>query len=110
MRLVLLVVALSLGMVYLLFSLFRNRSDPRHLSRQQVASAFANVLDLDDSGTHDEFDLFLGRPIADAYLESLRKECLAVIRTDSKPVPGRDLGPTAERWVRDKLVGLQQRG
>ncbi len=80
----------------------------KHMTRQQVAAALANVLDLDDVGTHDAFDLFLGTPIDDPYLESIRTECLEVIRNDSKPVRGKDLGPSAERWARDKLVELQK--
>jgi hypothetical protein len=86
----------------------RRQPAPRHLTRQQVAAALANVLDLDNSGTHDEFDLFLGRPVADAALESIRQECLAVIRTDSRPERGHDLGPNAEQWIRQKLAELQQ--
>jgi hypothetical protein len=80
------------------------------MSREQVAAALANALDLDSAGIHDEFDLFLGRQIVDPYLESLRKECLAVIRSDSKPAPGRDLGPNAELWARRKLADLQRSG
>jgi hypothetical protein len=106
----LLVVALVLAVGYILFSILRGRPAPRPLSQHQVVSALSNALDLDDSGNHDEFDLFLGRSIADPSLESLRKECLAVISSDSKPAPGRDLGPNAEKWIRQKLVELQQQG
>jgi len=80
----------------------------KHMTREQVAAALANVLDLDDTGTHDAFDLFLGTPIDDPYLESIRMECLEVIRNDSKPAKGKDLGPGAERWARDKLGELQE--
>jgi hypothetical protein len=109
MRSPLLVTALVLVVGFMVFALLRGRPDPRRFSHQQVVSALANGIDLDDSGNHDEFDYFLGRPIADAYFESLRKECLAVVSSDSKPAPGRDLDPNTETWIRQKLAELEQR-
>jgi hypothetical protein len=108
MRFFLLPIALLLGGAYLLFALFRGPPAPRRLTIRQAIAAFENALDLDDSGNHDEFDLFLARPIADPYLESLRKECLAVASSDSKPAPGRDWGPKSEHWIREKLIELRQ--
>jgi hypothetical protein len=105
-----LVVVVFLGTLVLLFLFVCRRHAPVHLTREQVAAAFANALDLDTAGNHDEFDLFLGRPIADPELETLRKQCLAVIEGDSKPVPGRDLGPGAEQWLRERLAELRRTG
>jgi hypothetical protein len=81
---------------------------PRQWSREEAAAAFANALDLDDPGTHDKFDLFVGRPIADQTLESLRQEILSICQAEGQPTPGRDFGPLAEAWLRETLSNLQQ--
>jgi hypothetical protein len=76
-------------------------------SREEAAAAFANALDLDDSGTHDKFDLFVGRPITDPSLETLRLEILSICVTEGQPTPGRDFGPLAEAWLRNALSDLR---
>jgi hypothetical protein len=96
----------------LVFLKFRKaRQVSVHLTRRDVESALANVLDLDGSGTHDAFDLFLASPIDEPYLESIRQECIAVLKQNrhQKPAPGRDLCEADEQWVREKLRGLQTR-
>ncbi len=77
------------------------------LTKQDVKNALRNVLDLDGSGTHDTFDLFLSRPIDDPTLEVIRTECLAVCLADGRPPRGRDLGEESEQWIRRKLNELQ---
>jgi hypothetical protein len=75
------------------------RLKPRNWTRQRVSAALANALDLDGSGYHDEFDLFLAGPLSDLSLESLRLEILAIVQNE-EPLPGRDFGPNAEAWLR----------
>lgn len=58
-----------------------------------VVAAIANVLDLDDAGCHDEWDLFLAWPIGDPYIESIRRRCLAIAGQHSGREPGMDIGP-----------------
>ena len=107
MKVVLLAIVLVLVPIAL-FVWLRAPSGPRQMTRQQAAAALANALDLDGAGNHDEFDFFLGREIADPYLESIRQECLVIIRSDLKPLPGRDLGPRAEEWAQRRLAELQK--
>jgi hypothetical protein len=79
----------------------------KRLTKSDVISALRNALDLDSSGTHDAFDLFLGHPIEDPLLEALRAECLAVCLADRHPPPGRDFGRISEQWIRTKLDELE---
>jgi hypothetical protein len=79
----------------------------KRLTKQDVENALRNVLDLDGSGTHDIFDLFLSCTIEDPTLEVIRTECLAVCLADRRPLPGRDLGEESEQWIRRKLNELQ---
>ena len=76
------------------------------LTKQDVEDALRNVLDLDDSGAHDAFDVFLARPIEDPSLEAIRVECLAICLADRCRPRGRDLGEQSEQWIRKKLVEL----
>ncbi len=78
-----------------------------HLTKQDVENALRNALDLDGSGTHDTFDLFLSRSIQDSTLEAIRAECLAVCLADRDRRPGRDFGEKSERWIRKMLHELQ---
>jgi hypothetical protein len=105
----LLLVALVVALGYGAIMRIRGAAKPRDLSRREVVSALSNALDLDDSKNHDEFDLFLAQPIDDPYFESIRQECLAVAKNDSKAEPGHDFGPNTESWLRDKLAELQQK-
>jgi hypothetical protein len=77
------------------------------MTRQKVVAALRNALDLDGAELHDEFDMFVARPILDPYLESLRQEILALARTEGQPVCGRDFGPKAEEWLRRTLDQLE---
>jgi hypothetical protein len=85
------------------------KSKPRNWTRQRVVAAIANALDLDGAGNHDEFDLFVGRPLADPHLESLRLEILTIAQSEGQPIPGRDFGPVAETWLRQAYAELTQR-
>ena len=100
-------VAAVLVVIALFWAARSGTSRPRALSQQQVVSALANALDLDGTGTHDEFDLFVARPISDPHFESLRAEILAIAQTDGQPIPGRDFGPKAEAWLRQTYEALK---
>ena len=76
-------------------------------SAADVEAALAEVVS-PDSPYHDAWDLFLSWPVGDAYLESIRQRCLAIVRDDSPP-PGRDLSHGAEREVRRLLEELRRR-
>jgi hypothetical protein len=69
---------------------------------KDVISALKCVLDEGDSVWHDEFDLFLAHPIADPSLESIRKQCLEILRTTKPEVPGDDI--TEEGRVRFRAI------
>ena len=79
---------------------------PRDLTRQDVIAALMNALGLDGADLHDEFDMFLARPIRDPYLESLRTEILALAQSEGQPIRGRDFGPKAEEGLRRTLLHL----
>jgi len=100
-------IAVLLAVVFV-WVVLANRNKPRNWSRQRVVGAIANALDLDDSGYHDEFDLFLDRPLSDPSLESLRMEILAIVQRE-EPLPGRDFGPNADAWLRQTYASLTQR-
>ena len=76
-------------------------------SAADVEDALAEVVS-PESRYHDAWDLFLSWPIGDAYLESIRQRCLAIVNDDSPP-PGRDLSHGAEREVRRLLDELRRR-
>ena len=72
-----------------------------------VEQALAEVTS-PDSPTHDAWDLFLSWPIADPYLESIRRRCLAIVDDDaSTSHPGRDLSVDSENRVRAILKELR---
>ena len=100
---ILIVVCIVLAVALLLH---RKSLEPVHRTREDGVAALRNVLDMDNADTHDEFDLFLGKTIQDPYLESVRKECLEILRHDN-PRSGKDLGEAAEQWVEGKLRELQ---
>ena len=77
----------------------RRKDGAKEMTRSQVVAAIANALDMDGSGYHDEFDLFVSRPLSDPYLESLRLEILSLCTSEGQPIPGRDFGPLAEAWL-----------
>ena len=58
-------------------------------TRQDVQSAVENCLDMHGTD-HDEWDLFLGFPINDPYLESVRQRCIQLWDADGpEPVDAR---------------------
>jgi hypothetical protein len=65
------------------------RREHARFTREDVQSAVENCLD--QHGTdHDEWDLFLGFPIDDPYLESVRQRCIRVWDEDGpEPVEAR---------------------
>jgi hypothetical protein len=99
-----LAVLLGLAVVW---AVVATKDKPRNWSRQRVIAALANALDLDDSGYHDEFDMFLAGPLSDPSLEALRVEILAIAQSEERS-PGRDFGPNAEAWLRRTYASLTQ--
>lgn len=90
--------ALLIGGVVLIasvaaFFVWANGGTERQHARftsEDVQSAIENCLDL-HGDDHDEWDLFLGFPIDDPYLESVRQRCIRIWDQDdvSEPVEGR---------------------
>jgi hypothetical protein len=74
---------------------------------REVAAALECVLD--DSLCHDEWDLFLSWPIADPYLESIRTQCLEIIRTAPPPNRGEDISGDGKNRIRVLLQGVRER-
>ena len=106
-----LIIALIVAAALLLaIAAFVRTRKPCDISSREVAAALANALDLDGSGNHDEFDLFLGRPISDPHLESLRVEIIEIATSEGQPIPGRDFGPLAEAWLRRVHAELTRDG
>jgi hypothetical protein len=65
------------------------RRQHARFTSQDVRSAVENCLDLDGTD-HDEWDLFLGFPIDDPYLESVRQRCIRIWDEDGpEPVETR---------------------
>jgi hypothetical protein len=71
------------------FFVWANGATERQHARfaaEDVQSAVENCLDL-HGDDHDEWDLFLGWPIDDPYLESVRQRCIQI--RDAEPVEAR---------------------
>lgn len=77
------------------------------VTREMVVAALRNALGLDAADLHDDFDMFVARPIIDPYLESLRMEILAIALSEEQPIRGRDFGPRAEEWLLRTLRKLE---
>jgi hypothetical protein len=102
---------LAIGIVVVLIVLRLTRTRRRELTaygRKEVEAALLNVLTI-DAGTHDEWDYFLSRPIADPYLESVRQRCLDICRRYPDGAPGKDLPEAASAEVRALLEELRAR-
>jgi len=67
----------------------------RTLTPKDVEAALAELLD-PRAHDHDTWDLFLGWPIDDLYLESIRLECLRVCQ-ECPPALGRDINEATVR-------------
>jgi hypothetical protein len=74
---------------------------------KQVESALRCALD--DSGYHDEFDLFLAWPIDDPYLESIRRRCHEIIRISGPARAGDDVSQEGKDRIREILRELRER-
>jgi hypothetical protein len=72
------------------------RSRHARFTREDVQSAIENVLGL-HGDLHDEWDLFMARPIDDLYLESVRQRCLRIWE-ELGPEP---IGPRLRRELED---------
>lgn len=102
----LLILAVSLGAVFLLFIWLNHKTKAVHaaFARDDVIAAIENVLGPD---MHDEWDLFLAWPIDDPYLESVRQRCIAIDAAHSGTERGKDIGSEGEKRLREILVELR---
>ena len=75
---------------------------------KDVEEALAEVLS-PDARTHDTFDLFLCWPIDDPALESIRQQCLSIIKETDPPPPGQDLADEAMKRIDSLLKDLRTR-
>lgn len=84
------------------FFMWANGATERQHARftaEDVQSAVENCLDL-HGDDHDEWDLFLGMPIDDPYLESVRQRCIRIWdEHDPEPV---------SMVLRDELEKIRQ--
>jgi len=85
----------------------KTAADHRRFTAKDVELALAEVIS-PDSRDHDAWDLFLSWPIDDAYLESIRQRCLAIVNEDRSPPPGKDISPEAESKVQALLNELRE--
>jgi hypothetical protein len=93
------------------FFVWANRSTARAHARFQpkdVEAALVEVL-APDAETHDAFDLFLAWPIDDPYLESVRQQCLRIVRETDPAPPGQDLSDEGRRRLAGLLHALRDR-
>jgi hypothetical protein len=74
---------------------------------EDVEAALSELLD-PQAVSHDGWDLFLGFPINDPYLESIRQECIAICR-ECPPAPGKDINEEGEARVAALLADLRRR-
>lgn len=108
MRLWMAALAAAAGLVG--FFAWANRQTAKAHARftvKDVEAALAELLD-PQARTHDNWDLFLAWPIDDAYLESIRRECLQVWQECSH-VPGRDISEEGANRVAAVLAELRRR-
>ena len=64
----------------------------------------------DDARDHDTWDLFLSRPIDDPYLESVRQQCLAIVRECPRTHDHEDISQEGQVRVKTLLQELRLRG
>ncbi len=110
MRAVVATIALLLVSIGAFFA-WANRATARSHARFQskdVEAALVEVL-AQDSPTHDSFDLFLSWPIDDTRLESVRQQCLRIIRETDPAPPGQDLSEEGLRRLAVLLDELRHR-
>jgi hypothetical protein len=74
---------------------------------KDVESALMNVIS-EEPCYHDEFDLFLGHPIDDPFLESIRKRAFEIVQNDSVPSAG-DISPGAAEEIEELIATVRSR-
>ena len=89
--------------------LFVRRTSTTHraFTSDEVEFALEQFLDLTEGSTHDDWDLFLGWPVDDPYLESVRQKCLTIVR-DSGSVPA-EINPQNRDRISEILRELRLR-
>lgn len=95
--------------IFVFFFWSNHQTKKAHLrfTRTDVQGALEEVLS-EDSCCHDSFDLFLGHPINDPFLESIRQRCIGLV-TNDRPESGRDISNEAEEGIRALLKELRER-
>ena len=85
------------------FLIWSNGATQRQHARftpEDVQSAVENCLDL-DAEDHDEWDLFLGLPIDDPHLESVRQRCIRIWDEDDPEPVGTRLRSELEEILQE---------
>lgn len=103
-----LIVALFVISVVGFFVWANHRTKKNHaaFTKSDVVAAVENVL---SDGSHDEWDLFLGWPITDSYLESVRQRCIAISSQYSDIEKGKDIATKGETKLHEILDELKSR-
>jgi hypothetical protein len=73
---------------------------------KDVEAALVEVLS-PESRDHDTWDLFMGWPIDDPKLESVRQECLKIVK-ETEPTPGQDVGDEGLKRIAALLNELRE--
>jgi hypothetical protein len=103
-------VVIGAGAGIVVFFVWANRQTAKAHARftpEDVEAALSELLD-PKAHDHDTWDLFLGWPIDDPHLESIRKECLTICQ-ECPPVPGKDINEEGETRVAALLADLRRR-
>lgn len=103
-----LIVALSVAAIVGFFVWANHRTKKEHAAfkRSDAIAAIENVL---SGGDHDEWDFFLGWPISDSYLESVRQRCVTIFREHSGIEKGKDIATSGETKLHEILDELKSR-
>jgi hypothetical protein len=84
-----------------------NQARVRHakFEKKDVISALCNLIS-EDSVSHDEFDLFVGHPILDPYLEAVRQRALDICRKHPGK-PNQDISEAGANEIAKLIEELQ---
>jgi hypothetical protein len=104
------IAAAIIGAIVAFFTVSNRKTAKAHARFQakDVEEALAELVS-PESEYHDAWDLFLSWPIDDPSLESIRQECLTIIRECDPPPPGKDLSDEGVERVAALLRELRSR-
>jgi hypothetical protein len=81
------------------------RTKPREFEKKDVISALRNLIS-EDWVSHDEFDLFVGRPVLDPYLDAVRQRALDICRKHPGK-PNQDISEAGANEIAKLIEELQ---